>query len=151
MPLRYVKRATPVVIAAMSLVGCAVEKVRLTVDSTRIERVSDRLLFGSMVNESAPTRQLEVVVFEVSSDADIRPVFENRQIQVRCEVDGKGDSSGYGPFSGNFNISKPWESGDAVRTSAPRRSDGRYAFAIYAFANLSATNLVDSRFVDTPL
>jgi hypothetical protein len=150
-PPRYVKLATLAVIATMSLVGCAVQKVRITVDSTRIERVSDRLLLGTMVSESAPKRELEVLVFEVSSDSDIRPMFENRQMQVRCEVDGKGDSSGYGPFANNFDLSKPGRSAKTVGIGAPLRSDGRTVYTIYAFANLSATNLVGSRFVETPL
>src|SRR4051794_9803511 len=105
------------------MVGCAVEKVRITVDSTRIERASDRLLFGTMVSESAPMRELEVLVFDVSSDSDIRPIFENRQIQVRCEVDGKGDSVGYGPFADNFDLSKPRRSLKTVRVGVPLRSD----------------------------
>ena len=151
MPLRYVKLATPVAIAAISLLGCAVERIRITVDSTRIDRVSDRLLFGTMVSESAPMRQIEVLVFEVSSDSDIRPIFEDRQIQVRCEVDGKGDSRGYGPFDGNFDLSTPRKSVKADRISEPIRSHGRSAYTIYAFTSLSATNLIDGRFVDTPL
>jgi hypothetical protein len=150
-PLRHVKLVAPVVIATISLIGCATERVKMTVDSTRIEQVSDRLLFGTMVSESAPMHQLEVLVFEVSSDVDIRPIFENRQIQVRCEVDGKGDSSGYGPFNGNVNLSTPWKNVKAARMGAPLRTDGRSAYTVYAFANLAATNLVDGRFVDTPL
>jgi len=123
----------------------------MTVDSTRIERVSDRLLLGTMVSESAPVRHIEVLVFEVSSDSDIRPIFKNRQIQVRCEVDGKGDSSGYGPFTGNIDPSTPRKGVKAHRTDEPVRSDGRSAYTIYAFASLSATNLIDGRLVNTPL
>ena len=151
MPLRHVKLAIPVVIATVLLVGCAVERVRITVESTRIEPVSERLLFGTMVSESAPLRQMEVLVFEVSSDSDIRTIFENRQIQVRCEVDGKGDSRGYGPFDGDFDLSTPRKSVRADRIGKPVRSDGRYAYTIYAFTSLSATTLIDGRFVNTPL
>jgi hypothetical protein len=104
-----------------------------------------------MVRESAPTRQLEVLVFEVSSDVDISPIFEDRQIQVRCEVDGKGDSFGYGPFVGNFDLSAPRQNSAAARSVTSLGSDGRSAYTIYAFANLAATELVDGRFIDTPL
>ena len=151
MPLCLRKSLTLIIVATIALVGCAVERVRLTVDSTRIDRVSDHVLFGSMIRESAPTRLLDVLVFEVSSDGDISSIFENRQIQVRCKVDGKGESFGYGPFDGNINISAPRQNLAAVPNATPHRSDGRSVYTVYAFANLAATDLVDGQFIDTPL
>lgn len=152
MQLRHRKSVAFIAVATISLVGCAVERVKMTVDSTRIERVSDHVLFGTMVRESAPTRHLEVLVFEVSSDADISPIFKDRQIQVRCEVDGKGDSVGYGPFDGDFDLSARRRNVTELRNATPRRSDGRFAYTIYAFANLSSTtDSDDGRFIHTPL
>ena len=137
------KSAVPVLVATIFLFGCQVQRVKLTVDETRIERVSDHVIYGSMISDSEPTREVEVLVYEVSSGVDITPVFEDRQIQVRCKVDGKGDPMGYGPFER--------QEPTAARSTVPPRSDGRHAYTIYAFTNLATTNLVGTQFVDTPL
>jgi hypothetical protein len=136
---------------AVAVLGCMVERVSVVVEATRVEEVSNHILFATVLGDSEPDRGVEVVAFDISSDVELKRYFEDRLIQVRCLVDGAGDSTGFGPYYRGTDLSTI--SSDALKgyQIAPRSSDGRYAYTVYAFANLAATRLVDSQFQSTPL
>ena len=130
-------------------------RVTVVTEDIRIAKVSDRTLFGEMISQSAPIRSLEVIQFDLSSDADFHSYFEGRQIQVRCTVDHNLDPSritnGYGPYNNGVDLSSSPMIRPKDLVLTPRAHDGRFSYLVYAFVDLSATRLIDHSFRQFPL
>lgn len=120
--------------------------VTVVTEDVRIATVSDETLFGKTVGAFTPTKMVEVVQFDLSSDTDFHRHFKSRLMQVRCNVDGNTDHAwstfGFGPFYEGIDLHSS-SVHESKLVLVPRARDGRYAYTVYAFASLSARWLED--------
>jgi len=87
-------------------------RVDLELQSVTVQTVEHRVLFGDTKYAQAKRPAREVVHFKVSSRTDLLQYFREweREIQVRCSVDGNLNGRSYqgfalGPFQEGVNIS----------------------------------------------
>ena len=119
-------------------------RVDLKLESITVQTVEHSMLFGDAKYAQAKRPDREVVHLKVSSQTDLLQYFQEweREIQVRCSVDGNLNGRSYrgfalGPFQEGANISRSTNRTDA----SPPQPAERYIYSIYAFVDLVADDV----------
>lgn len=137
-------------ITFVTLAGCrdlpwiAHDPVAVFEQSVIIARVPNDLLVEKKGEKLSGSVQFsEVIQFDLTSNTDLIDYFRNREIQVRCTLDGGKKHTwlnfGYGPYHNGVDLSEyvpPNGRPESARLS--RDKDGKYSYVVYVFNDLNA-------------
>jgi len=113
-------------------------RVAVTLEETNIRVVENDALFPEFVGKQADRTPRQVVQFRISSQTDLPKYFKDwdRQLQVRCSVEGNNNGRKYDSFGvGPLPEGGPQNSGDNSGQVTPK---SKHYYTIYAFIDLIA-------------
>jgi hypothetical protein len=127
-----------VVAACASPLPIGPGRVAVTLEETNIRVIENDVLFPEFVGRQADRAPRQVVQFRISSQTDLLKYFKDwdRQLQVRCSVEGNNNGRKYDSFGiGPLPEGGPQNGGNNSGQVTP---GSKHHYTIYAFIDLIA-------------
>ena len=112
-------------------------RVEIRLDEASVRAVPHKILFPDSRRNDGVPKERDVLVLAVSSETELLSYFQvrDRQLQVRCRVEGNEGSQRYRGFALSPVPERVLSEGS--ESSNPR---GRYLYIIYSFIDLEAAD-----------
>jgi hypothetical protein len=128
---------------ALLVVSCSGSRVAVTLDQAAIRAIDHATLFPKYGGSSTDRASRQVLQLSISSETDLPKYFEDqeKQLQVRCSVDGSSDGKAYRGFATGPLPERSYATGNRAQQGQITPRNKRYRYIIYAFIDLEADSV----------